>query len=316
MKTLRDNDRPTLVLIGGIARSGNHLLRGLLDGVESLAIPPDEDFFVRTLTRSRRNLWDAWCCRPENVVAFYRKMQKDGHFERLNGGQAENSPTRTNLLDLEKYYRRVEQKFKRFSLRSVCEAHFLGLRDAVHRTIGLRDPIRVSACPIVPHTDDFTNICWLLSKYYSVKAIVIFRDPLATYQSGKVRQYFGGLEEFCRSIEMFPQQVRAAKERFQLELLPISFEKLLRETERIMRCVAGFIGIPFEPAMLVSTQNGAVVESNSSFQPTTTVDPQRAEPVRRNGVDNGLSRDEFERLEQRASGFMSAMRSVTAGNSS
>ena len=306
-------NKPPLVLVGGIARSGNHLLRGLLDGVTTLAVPPDEDFFARTLARSRRNLWKAWHCKPDHAVPFYRKMQKDGHFERLNSGASENSPNRRNLLDLDKYYARVQQEFQRFSLQHVCEAHFLALRDALRNARDRRDPIRVSACPLSPHDDDFPTTCRLHSKFYSVRALVIYRDPLATYASGKIRKYFGGIERFCEAVEWFPDQIRMAKDQFAVDVLPIAFGEMLQQTEQVMARVAAFIGIPFEPQMLSCTQNGEAVESNSSFQKTVAIDRKRANRVGPEAVGHVLSRDEIELIQRRGAQYIWAMRSVSYG---
>ncbi len=306
-------NKPTMVLVGGIARSGNHLLRGLLDGVTTLAVPPDEDFFARTLARSRRNLWRAWHCRTENVVSFYRKMQKDGHFERLNAGASEDSPNQRDLLDLEKYYARVQEEFQRFSLQHVCEAHFLGLRYALRNSDKLHDPIRVSACPLIPNEDDFTNVCRLLSRFYTVKALLIYRDPLATYASGKIRKYFGGIERFCDAVEWFPEQVRTAKDQFEVDVLPIAFGEMLQHTEQVMRCVAAFIGIPFVAQMLTCTQYGVAVESNSSFQRTTAVDRKRTNSAGPEAVGKVLERDEIELIQRRCGQFVGAMRGVSFG---
>jgi len=305
--------KPKLVLIGGIARSGNHLLRGLLDGVSTLAVPPDEDFFARTLARRRRHQWQALRCRPEQVVPFYQKMQKGGHFERLNSGASENSPNRCDLLDLEKYYERVQEEYRQYSLRHVLEAHFLALRDSVKNAKDLHEPLRVSACPIVPHDDDFNKICRMLTRYYAVKAIVIYRDPLSTYASGKIRHYFGGIERFCESVEWFPEQIRLAQSRYGLDVLPIAFGDMLQQTEQVMHWISAFIRIPFEPMMLACTQNGQPVENNSSFQKSVNIDRKRANVLGPEAVSKVLVRDEIDLIKRRGASFLENMRKVSFG---
>jgi hypothetical protein len=43
--------KPPLLILGAPPRGGNHLLRGLLDHHPQLLLPPDEDYFVRHLSR-------------------------------------------------------------------------------------------------------------------------------------------------------------------------------------------------------------------------------------------------------------------------
>jgi len=298
------------LLIGGIARSGNHLLRALLDGCPWLVVPPDEDFFARTLARSRRHQWQAWWCRRANVAPLFRKLQKNGFFERLNAGDSENSPGRTQLLDLNKYYARAGQAFRRFSLWRVCEAHFLGLREAVRIDYTTDDPLRVSACPLDPWDDDVTKLCALLTRFYTVKVLVIYRDPTATFASGKVRNYFGGIDRFAEAIDRFPAQIRSVVGRGDVTLLAIAYEDLVRETESVMRSVAEFIGIRFEPLLVRCTQNGEAVASNSSFLPTETVDRARADAPAESTGACILTADEIERLAGRGERFLCSMREL------
>lgn len=305
--------KPRLILIGGIARSGNHLLRGLLDGVTSLAVPPDEDFFARTLARRREHLREAWFCPLRKVEAFFRRMQKDGHFERLNSGQTENFPFRSHVLDLDAYYRRVRREFRRFSLRSVCEAHFLGLRDALVGAPGLVDPHRVSLCPLVPQERDFENLCWLFTKYYDVCAVVIYRHPVATYASGKRRNYFGGIESYRKDLRIFPAQLRGSSTQYGIPLHLVAFESLLLETETSMRRLSDFLQIPFESSMLAYTQNGMAVECNSSFDIRVDLNASRANWLEAEAAAVGVTTAELSDLADDSRNFLAQMNALAKG---
>lgn len=309
---MRTKPKPPLVVIGGIAQSGIDLLRGLLDGARTLAVPPVDDFFVRTLTRNKTNLWNAWSCSRRNVVDFYRRMQYDGHFERSNAVHTEHFPRGPNLLDLGAYYAAVCGEFRRFSLYHTCEAHFLGLRAALYSARGCSEPIRVSSSVLVPEQGDFFNACWLLTKYYDVQAVIIYRHPATTYLSGHRRAYFGGVEPFLRSIDQFSQQVSEATRRYRIRLLTTSFEKLLTETEHSMRRVSEFLQIPFDPFLLAYTQNGVAKENDSTLETGWSIDPASELSWADVGEGCSLMRHELDLLNRIAPKYVDAMQRLSS----
>ena len=65
-------------------RGGNHLLRGLLDNHPQLLLPPDEDYFVRHLSRHPLLRLRGMFASRSGAPGFYRRLQKDGHLERIN----------------------------------------------------------------------------------------------------------------------------------------------------------------------------------------------------------------------------------------
>jgi len=124
-----------LLIIAAAPRSGNHLLRGLLDGHPALLVPPDEDYFVRQLMRSPSQRFRSRVCSPGRAPDLYREIQKNGHFEEVVSGGTRNSYDTAGLLDLDAYYGYVRSHHRRFSLSGVVRTHFEALEAAL--TAGL-----------------------------------------------------------------------------------------------------------------------------------------------------------------------------------
>ena len=273
---IKSTNREPLLVIGGIARAGNHLVRGLLDGHPNLVIPPDEDYFVRTLARSRIHQLQGWLCGADKSPMFYTKMQKDGFFERLNTGQGENSGDTGPLLDLEKYYDYVKTHHTPFSFKGLYRTHFEALAESLLRNNQNPHALKVYFCVLNPLCNDVLNIGRVLAHYYDLKVIFIFRNPLATYCSAKSRHYFenGNITVFCRAVNKYYRDVALFEKENLGKVFYLSFESLVNNTESLMHEIASFIGIPYDDILTRVTQNGKEIESNSSFTQMKGIDKQ------------------------------------------
>ncbi|MCA9401058.1 MAG: sulfotransferase [Candidatus Omnitrophica bacterium] len=265
--------REKLIIIGGLQRSGNHLLRGLLDGHPQLIVPPEEDYFVRTLARSHVEQIKGCLLKSSDAPGFYKKMQKDGHFERVNEGKNENSANRKPLFDLDQYYQYVQRHYKKYSLQRLIQTHFEALSHTIIDQQVHPLKTKVMFCSFNPLHYDVLNVGRMLSQYYDLKAVFIFRHPLGTYCSGRKRQEFDNIDLYCRQVNDHYEDVLKFSEENLGEVFCISFEKLIKNIEPNMRDVAHFLDIKFDHILNEYTQNREPTISNSSYERKKGVDP-------------------------------------------
>ncbi len=264
--------REPLLIVGALPRGGNHLLRGLLDNHPRLLLPPDEDYFVRHLLRNPFRRAQGWLTTPERAPAFYRRLQKDGHLERVNAGNAKNSFGTEDTIDLERYYAYVRERHVRYSLDGTIQTHFGALEAALEHQQPGADRIKVFFCALQSTKGD---IIWLgrrLSRLYDLRAIFVIRDPRAHFGSKLGRKPNAGLRSFCWRQNQYWRQV----ERFARDYGPalrVRFEALVLDTERTMRQICAFAGIPFCEGTTQFTQAGNPTVSNSSYANVQGIDP-------------------------------------------
>ena len=126
-----------LLILGAPPRGGNHLLRGLLDHHPELLLPPDEDYFIRHLSRQPLLRWAGMLASAAGAPGFYRRLQKDGHLERINAGHGTEVFGTEGSLDLDAYYQYIRDHHRRWDLgargREVREQYFSPL---LHRVAG------------------------------------------------------------------------------------------------------------------------------------------------------------------------------------
>ena len=164
-----------LLLLGGLGRSGNHLLRGLLDSHPQLWVPPDEDFFVRSLMRNRIDRIRSLFLSEKTLCDFAFKSQKGGHLERVIAGSGEHGEDAHKIINLNCYYHCLKSLYKKRSLFSLCEAHFRALAQATRGTISKDSEYvyRVSFCALEPMLNDILNMGKGLGKMYELSALFI-----------------------------------------------------------------------------------------------------------------------------------------------
>lgn len=267
---MRARNKPSLLILGAPPRGGNHLLRGLLDHHPQLLLPPDEDYFIRHLSRHPRLRWRGMMMSKAAVPGFFRELQKDGHLERVNAGHGTQVSGSEDSLDLEAYYDYVSKHHRRFSVNSLVRNHVEAMAAALGHTRG-DGRMRVFFCALQPSNCDLTNVSKLLARNYHVKGIFLARDPRAQLASNLVRNPTLKLERFCQRQNSYRQEVYWFKENCG-PALHLRFEDMVTDTEACMREVCDFIGIEFYPIVLEYTQSGKVSQSNSSFTVSTGID--------------------------------------------
>jgi len=259
-------------VLGAPPRGGNHLLRGLLDGHPQLLLPPDEDYCLRHLARHPLQQLRGLLLSRRAAPAFYRRLQKDGHLERVNTGRGKEVFGAENSLDLNAYYAFIRQHHKRLSLDNLVRNHLEALAVSLgHRPGDGR--LRVYFSSLQPSNLDLSKVSALLSRSYSVRGIFLVRDPRAHLASKLVRNPSLNLARFCRRQNRYLQEIDDFAKRYG-PVLKMRFEDLVVDTPRAMARVCEFAGIEFSARMLEYTQGGQPSQSNSSFSATAGVDQE------------------------------------------
>jgi Sulfotransferase family len=260
---MQPTGKPPLLILGAPPRGGNHLLRGLLDHHPQLLLPPDEDYFVRHLSRHPLLRWRGILASRAQAPRFYRRLQKDGHLERINAGHGTEVFGTEDSLDLDAYYRYISENHQRGSVDNLVRNHVEALAVALgHREGDGR--LRVIFCALQPSNRDLSRVSTLLARSYAIRGIFLVRDPRAHLSSKLVRNPTLDLRRFCQRQNRYWQEIDYFAEHFG-PALRLRFEDLVTDTETCMQRVCEFAGIEFSPGVLEYTQGGELSRSNSSF---------------------------------------------------
>ena len=262
--------KPKLLILGAPPRGGNHLLRGLLDNHPQLLLPPDEDYFVRHLSRSAWLRLRGVLTSKLSAPGFYRELQKDGHLERINAGHGTEVFGSENSLDLEAYYGYIRTHHERGSIDTLVRNHIEALAIALGHRHGDKR-LRVFFCALQPSNQDLTGVSQLLAHNFDVRGIFLVRDPRAHLSSKLVRNPTLNLRRYCQRQNRYWQEIDGFERQFG-PALRLRFEELVTDTEARMREVCAFAGIGFQDSVLEYTQGGQPSLSNSSFGGSSGID--------------------------------------------
>jgi hypothetical protein len=201
---------------------------------------------------------------------FFRKLQKDGHLERINAGHGTEVFGTEDSLDLAAYYDYISQHHQRGSLDSLVRNHVEALAVALGHIEG-DGRLRVIFCALQPNNNDLSRVSSILARSYDVRGIFLVRDPRAHLSSKLVRNPTLNLSRFCQRQNRYWQEIGEFAVKFG-PVLRLRFEDLVTDTEASMRQVCEFVSIAFSSDVLEYTQGGEVSRSNSSFGASTGID--------------------------------------------
>jgi len=267
---MQTRSKEPLLILGAPPRGGNHLLRGLLDHHPQLLLPPDEDYFIRHLSRHPKLRWRGMLMSRAGVPGFFRELQKDGHLERINAGHGTEVFGTEDSLDLQAYYDYLSKHHRRGSVNSLVRNHVEALAVALGHVEG-DGRLRVFFCALQPSNTDLTRVSKMLTRNYDVRGVFLARDPRAHLASKLARNPTLDLGRFCQRQNSYWQEVDWFIENCG-PALHMRFEDLVTDTETRMREICDFAGIEFSPAVLEYTQGGEASHSNSSFAVSTGID--------------------------------------------
>jgi len=267
---MTSTNKPQLLMLGAPPRGGNHLLRGLLDDHPQLLLPPDEDYFVRHLSRHPWLRMRGMLASPNGAPGFYRRLQKDGHLERINAGHGTEVFGSENSLDLSAYYQHIREHHLRGSVDGLVRNHVEALAAALGHQSG-DHRLRVFFCALQPSNQDLTRVSQLLSRSYEVRGVFLVRDPRAHLSSKLVRNPTLNLRRFCQRQNRYWQEIDWFAENCG-PALRLRFEDLVSDAPKHMRQVCELAGIDFSERVLDYTQGGQPSVSNSSFGGSSGID--------------------------------------------
>jgi Sulfotransferase family len=110
----------------------------------------------------------------------------------------------------------------------------------------------------------------LFELYPDGRLISILRDPLSWFTSAQGRDPEADPEPLFELWKRSTQEMVDAKRRYPDLVFILRFDELVRQTDKTMRALAGFLGIDYDPVLTTPTFNGYPVGANSSYEVRTT----------------------------------------------
>jgi Sulfotransferase family len=107
----------------------------------------------------------------------------------------------------------------------------------------------------------------LFEVYPDGRLISILRDPVHWYASARrhTPAWYGSVDAALVQWRRSAEEMLEAKRRHGRRVALIGFERLITETDRVMRWLAGWLAIEFDPCLTEPTFNRLPVRANSSF---------------------------------------------------
>jgi hypothetical protein len=106
--------------------------------------------------------------------------------------------------------------------------------------------------------------------YPDGRLISILRDPLSWFTSAQGRDPEADAEGLLELWKRSAREMVEAERRYGERVRVVRFEQLVLDTEGVMRGLAEFLGIEFDPVLAVPTFNGYPVGPNSSYETSDT----------------------------------------------
>ncbi len=267
---MQKSSKPPLLMLGAPPRGGNHLLHGLLDHHPQLLLPPDEDYFVRHLSRNPMLRWRGMRASRAEAPKFYWQLQKRGHLERVNTGHGTEAFGTEGSLDLDAYYDYVSKQHQIGNVDALVRNHVEALAVALGHSEG-DGRLRVIFSALQSSNRDLTRVGAMLARSYDVRGVFLVRDPRAHFNSKLARNPTLNLARFCRRQNRYWREIDSFAEDYG-PVLRLRFEELVTDTGSCMAQFSAFAGIEFSPEMLKYTRGGRARQSNSSFAASSDVD--------------------------------------------
>jgi hypothetical protein len=276
--------KPPVLYLGGMTRTGNHLILGLLDGHSRLAVPPDEDYTFLTLF-SRRGLPERlrqWWYRngvrrvpPESLW----RVNKDNALKRYCGRAAEQAGDRFSDA-----YSRCEARLNALNASPPRSLYrfFDGYLDAMIAWSGepaAPPKYRVYFCAGADSVGRF-----ILANGVGNRAVIVIRDPLQQTASWMVRQAGEPkserllLERCAYWNRVFDGYEEMAKDR---RVAFVAYEDLVNSPEATLSGLLKHLDLELEPINLEPTVGGVPRKSNSSFKSEQGIDKGALESYRK-----------------------------------
>lgn len=227
----QEDIRPFFII--GSGRSGNTLLRRVLQAHSELHIPPENHALGAAITVYRRNRGLPW---PHLVDLVLGTFQFSHGFDAF---ELELRPLAEQLHEAPDDKRDLAHLLDAF-YRFHAEAHE---QRCVHW--GDKTPLNTF------------NAFKIASVFPGVRFIHMVRDGVDVVESYVRAGLISSHEDAARRWSSSVQTARQVQRRYAQQFFEIRYEELVREPERVVRGVCDFLSIAFEPAMLSQTTHAS-----------------------------------------------------------
>jgi hypothetical protein len=268
-----------MVLVSQVQRSGGTLLCRLLDGHPELRVYPLELYWGAPTEYD----WPSLSTAMSPTAAFRELAAGNAHqIERFTTGgyrKADRGGGGSPLtfafslgLQQQAFLRQLALRpanTRRDLLGAFMSSFFTAWLDYQFRYRKARYlAVFAKRHNLSPVTNEF------FADYPDGQLVTVIRDPASWYASASIHsaEQYGDPEQ---AIGLWTTSVLAscaARQRWPEQVIVIGFERLIGDTDRLMRLLAERLGLPWNGRLTVPTFNGRRVLSNSSFAPAGGVD--------------------------------------------
>jgi hypothetical protein len=264
-------DQP-LVLISQTQRSGGTLMNTLLDGHPELHVHPYE------LHTGHPTKYDWPVLDPASDADTWLAMLGEEILERLFSAGYRKKPGMEDLQDhpilpftlapsfLARLFRVVCAENPPSSQREIFDRYFTSFFNAWIDYQGLRDTPKKWTAAFGPRLVWGENRRRFLADYADGRIVAIHRDPRSWYSSAsRFSRRYGEFAEALALWQRGAEEIRAAKAETPELVFVLTFEGLVSDPERVMATLADWLGIEWNPILLVPTFNRQRTVPNSSY---------------------------------------------------
>jgi hypothetical protein len=265
-------DQP-LVLISQVQRSGGTLINTLLDGHPELHAHPHElqigyptkaDWPVLNLDAGS----DAWLeTLSENPLS---QLFAGGYRKKPDADVIDGFPTLPFTVVptfLEHLFRLLCADMPPLTQRHVIDRYMTAFFNAWLDNQGLRDEPKRWVTAFAPRAGWAESGARFFADYPDGRVVSCLRDPRAWYASAsRFSGRYGEFEEAMAVWERGAREIAAAKRERPEQVFVVTYETVVGNTERAMRALSRWLGIAWQPSLLVPTFNRLPTVPNSSYE--------------------------------------------------
>jgi hypothetical protein len=262
--------REPLVLISQVQRSGGTLLSQLFDGHPEVHAHPGELHIGPGKAHWPSLDPDA---SPE---AWFEALFERITLEFVEQGYSKATPGARSAGTYDVFPFRFDLGRQReiflqraqpgFSAREIVDAYMTSYFNAWLDNANLRTgPKRAVTAFAARLAMNKSDLAAYFRDYPDGTLITIVRDPRSWFESS--RRYEQRHEDVDRAMATWSRSTRSslrARERYGEQVIVVSFEQLVLETEPLMRRIAQRLGLAFSEELLVPTFNGRPIRADSS----------------------------------------------------
>jgi len=266
----KPGDCVPMLFLGGMNRTGNHLLHSLLDGHPMIKAVPEEDWFLsRNISSLVSQLSLFWNSALGNVNGTVDLMLKQNEGDFWNGKAGKVGPgykVDFEILDYGRFRAGLERLAaeRRISLRDI----YSGYIDRVLESIpsDARHKAKPAWRMYFVASSDYL-IRPMMSWDPRNKAIVSLRDPLQRF--GSIKKW-SNRSFICDEVQLenwwkVHNSYKLFRDRYKERILFVDYDDMVTDTAKAMSRVTDFLGINYHDILSRPTLLGRSVGSNTSF---------------------------------------------------